>query len=298
MASAEPTQHNFESQRLRLAYWEWGDAEAPPLVLLHGKRDHARSLDRIAAALCDHYRVIAPDLRGHGDSDRAVGGYYGMSEHVADLLALIELLGGRADIVGHSFGSRIALYAAGAFPERVNSVVAIEATIDFAFRGRSRRPLSEPEALRRWIRRQTAYSEMQPRVYRTLEEARERIQLVDSRLDDPFALELARHATRPVEGGYVWKFDDFARGRTTDEIDGDSVRRFWSAVECPVLHLLGGASDWSTSPPAAEDRAAFRDARWRIVPEAGHWVHHDQLEIVLHETRRFLAQHGAAATGR
>ena len=91
----EPVQHRFESQRLRLAYWEWGSAEAPPLVLLHGKRDHARSLDRLAAAFCGDYRVIAPDLRGHGDSDWAVGGYYGMSEHIADLLALIEVIAGR-----------------------------------------------------------------------------------------------------------------------------------------------------------------------------------------------------------
>ena len=151
MASAGPVQDHFESQRLRLAYWEWGEANAPPLVLLHGKRDHARSLDRLAAAFRDDYRVITPDLRGHGDSDWAVGGYYGMSEHIADLLALIDLIGRPVDIVGHSFGSRIALYAAGAFPERVNSVVAIEATVNFAFRGLSRRPLSEPEALARLI---------------------------------------------------------------------------------------------------------------------------------------------------
>ena len=184
-----------------------GSAEAPPLVLLRGKRDHARSLDRLAAAFCSDYRVIVPDLRGHGDSDWAVGGYYGMSEHIADLLALIEVIGGQADVIGHSFGSRIALYTAGAFPARIHSVVAIEATVNFAFRGLSRRPLSEPEALRRWIARQEGYAAMQPRVYATLEEARERIQRVDSRLDDAFALELARYALRPVEGGYIWKFD-------------------------------------------------------------------------------------------
>ena len=271
----EPVRRHYQSQRLRLAYWEWGSAEAPPLVLLHGKRDHARSLDRLAAAFCGDYRVIVPDLRGHGDSDWAVGGYYGMSEHIADLLALIDLIGGRADVIGHSFGSRIALYAAGAFPERIHSVVAIEATVNVAFRGLSRRPLSEPEG----------YAAMQPRVYATLGEARERIQRVDSRLDDAFALELARHALRPVEGGYIWKFDPFGRGRTSDEIDVETVRRFWSAVECPVLHLLGGASTWSTPPPP-EDRAAFRDARWVIVLEAGHWLHHDQPQIAIERDAR------------
>ena len=214
--------------------------------------------------------MIVPDLRGHGDSDWAVGGYYGMSEHIADLLALIEVIGGQADVIGHSFGSRIALYAAGAFPERVHSVVAIEATVNFAFRLGSRAARS---ASRRRCAagspRQEGYAAMQPRVYATLEEARERIQRVDSRLDDAFALELARYALRPVEGGYIWKFDPFGRGRTSDEIDVETVRRFWSAVECPVLHLLGGASTWSTTPPPPEDRAAFRDASLGDRPGGG-----------------------------
>ena len=100
--------------------------------------------------------------------------------------------------------------------------------MNFAFRGLSRRPLSEPEALRRWIARHEGYAAMQPRVYATIEEARERIQRVDSRLDDAFAIELARHALRPVEGGYIWKFDPVGRGRTSDEIDLEAVRRFWS----------------------------------------------------------------------
>ena len=215
MAPSDPVQHHFDSQRLRLAYWEWGSTDAPPLLLLHGKRDHARSLDRLAAAFRENYRVVAPDLRGHGDSDWAVGGYYGMSEHIADLLALIDVIGGPVDIVGHSFGSRIALYAAGAFPERVHSVVAIEATVNFAFRGLSRRPLSEPEALRRWIARHEGYAELQPRVYTTREEARERIQLVDSRLDDAFALELARHGAQ-VGVNYVANAD--AAEETRDAI--------------------------------------------------------------------------------
>ena len=51
------------------------------------------------------------------------------------------------------------------------------------------------------------------------------------------------------------------------------------------------------APPPPEDRAAFRDARWVIVPEAGHWLHHDQPQIAIDETRAFLAQHGLAREG-
>ena len=72
MSSPEPPpqreQHFYDSQRLRLAYWAWGSPANPPLICLHGGRDHARSWDRIAEVLSDSYYVVAPDLRGHGDS--------------------------------------------------------------------------------------------------------------------------------------------------------------------------------------------------------------------------------------
>ena len=70
---ADPWQHFYQSDRLRLSYWVWGDPEAPPLLLVHGNRDHARSWDRIAEAFSDRYRVVACDLRGHGDSEWTKG---------------------------------------------------------------------------------------------------------------------------------------------------------------------------------------------------------------------------------
>ena len=63
-----PTSHSFIPQRLRLHYVDWGNAEAPPLILLHGGRDHCRNWDWVAQDLRRDYHIIAPDLRGHGDS--------------------------------------------------------------------------------------------------------------------------------------------------------------------------------------------------------------------------------------
>lgn len=70
---AEPRQQFYQSQRLRLSYWAWGADDAPPLILMHGGRDHARNWDRIAEAFRDDYHVVACDLRGHGDSEWAKG---------------------------------------------------------------------------------------------------------------------------------------------------------------------------------------------------------------------------------
>ena len=115
---AEPSQHFYESQRLRLAYWAWGDPDRPPMIMIHGLRDHSRSWDRIAEAFCDRYRVVACDLRGHGDSEWSRGSHYEAPEFMLDLVALIDLLGGKADVVAHSMGGRATLVTAGVFPDR------------------------------------------------------------------------------------------------------------------------------------------------------------------------------------
>src|SRR5258708_7519682 len=67
-ATSGPTSRTYFSQRLRLYYVDWGNPEAPPLLLLHGGRDHCRNWDWVAAELRQDWHVIAPDLRGHGDS--------------------------------------------------------------------------------------------------------------------------------------------------------------------------------------------------------------------------------------
>ena len=63
-----PASHTFFSQRLRLHYVDWGNPDKPPLLMIHGGRDHCRNWDWAAAALRDDWHIIAPDLRGHGDS--------------------------------------------------------------------------------------------------------------------------------------------------------------------------------------------------------------------------------------
>ena len=69
-----------------------GDRAAPAIVLVHVICDHARSWDWIGTALADHFYVVAPDLRGHGDSDHVGWWGYGMPAFVLDLACIIEEL--------------------------------------------------------------------------------------------------------------------------------------------------------------------------------------------------------------
>ena len=87
-----------------------GQPDAPPLLLVHGGRDHCRNWDWVAAALRDEYHIIAPDLRGHGDSAWSASGHYTMASYIYDLAQLIhqqELA--PVAIVAHSLGGNIAL---------------------------------------------------------------------------------------------------------------------------------------------------------------------------------------------
>ena len=78
MTVGQPTSHYFISQRLRLHYVDWGNPTAPPLLLLHGGRDHCRNWDWVAQRLRDRWHVVAPDLRGHGDGAWSPDGDYSM----------------------------------------------------------------------------------------------------------------------------------------------------------------------------------------------------------------------------
>ena len=68
-----PASHSYFSQRLRLHYADWGNAEKPPLILLHGGKDHCRNWDWVAQKLRNDWHIIAPDVRGHGDSQWSTG---------------------------------------------------------------------------------------------------------------------------------------------------------------------------------------------------------------------------------
>ena len=124
---ADPTDCFYESQGLRLHYADWGNEAAPPLILVHGGRDHCRSWDAVALALRTHFHVMAPDLRGHGNSDWAKGSSYSLSDYVYDLTRLLRAASvHQAAIVGHSMGGMIALMYAGAYPDQVSRLAVLD----------------------------------------------------------------------------------------------------------------------------------------------------------------------------
>jgi pimeloyl-ACP methyl ester carboxylesterase len=93
--------------------------QGPPLLLLHGWPEFWLTWEPVMARLADRYRLIAPDLRGFGDSDKPAGPY-GPDGHAADMLALLDALGvARAGVVGHDVGGAVMQPLARAAPQRL-----------------------------------------------------------------------------------------------------------------------------------------------------------------------------------
>jgi pimeloyl-ACP methyl ester carboxylesterase len=289
LSDAGPTSHVFFSQRLRLHYVDWGNDSAPPLILLHGGRDHCRNWDWVAAALRDEYHVIAPDLRGHGDSTWSASGQYTMANYIYDLAQLVHQLGaGPVSIIAHSLGGNIALRYAGIYPENVHRLVAIEG-LGPAPRSTGSEPRkSISERMRAWIDQTRACSARQPRRYATFDDALARMQEANKHLRPDQARHLTHHAVnRNEDGTYSWKFDHYVAVWGPYDMAHDAIAELWTRIRCPVLLVYGNES-WATDPSADGRMTCFQNARVLGVPGAGHWVQHDQLDFFMKHTREFL----------
>ena len=132
---------------------EWGEPDAPPVVCLHGLNAHGRRFRKLAEErLSDRFRVIAPDLRGHGASDWEPP--WTIATHAHDVLETLDDAGIRtAPWVGHSFGGRLLLELAASAPERLERLVLLDPAIqllphvgfDFAEKERTDRAYGSPE---------------------------------------------------------------------------------------------------------------------------------------------------------
>ena len=284
-----PTSRIFFSQRLRLHYVDWGNQDAPPLILVHGGRDHCRNWDWVAAALRKDWHIIAPDLRGHGDSAWTSDGQYSMAAYVYDLAQLIHQQGlAPVSIVAHSLGGNISLRYAGVYPEKIRRLVAIEGL------GPSPRVLGEratkgiAERTRTWIEEQRGISARLIRRYPTIEDAFRRMQEENKHLSPEQARHLTQHGVNQNEDGtYSWKFDNYLRSWPPYEMTTEEVEQLWAAITCPTL-LVYGKESWASNPDTDGRLRHFRNARVAMFERAGHWVHHDRLEGFLEEVRSFL----------
>jgi pimeloyl-ACP methyl ester carboxylesterase len=283
-----PNSHIYFSQQLRLHYVDWGNVDKPALLLIHGGRDHCRNWDWVAQAFRDDYHVVAPDLRGHGDSQWVLGAGYAMIDYVYDIVQLVNQQHLEpVTIIGHSLGGSISLQFAGVYPEKIAKVVAIEGL------GPRRNEIAQMEKpaqdrMRRWVDQIHGFAGRLPRRYTSVEEAIRRMHEANAHLSEEQARHLTIHGTNQNEDGtYSWKFDNYVRSHSPYRFNSDEAHELWGNIHTPTL-LLWGEESWSGDPEKDGRAAHFPNVRVQGIPDAGHWVHHDQLDRFLETVSGFL----------
>ncbi|HEY1852795.1 MAG TPA: alpha/beta hydrolase [Candidatus Binataceae bacterium] len=282
-----PTSHFFYSQRLKLHYVDWGNHDKPLAILVHGGRDHARNWDFVALALRDRFHIVAPDLRGHGDSDWAIGGAYSITDHVLDLGQLLNALEptGPVTLIGHSLGAGVVLQRAGVFPEAVKAMIAIEG---LGPPGAMLRETPAYERMESWVADMRALAQRKPREYPSIEQAMVRMREANPHLSEEMAHHLTIYGVRRNENGtFSWKYDNYTRATSPYLFNLKDAMEIWARIRCPTL-LVRGDSSWAGDWERDGRLDAFRSAELVTIKQAGHWVHHDQLAQFLVVVNRFL----------
>ncbi len=260
--------------------------------MIHGGRDHCRNWDWVAERLRGRYHVTAPDLRGHGDSEWATGASYNEINYIYDVAQLVhQKQMAPVTIIAHSLGGSIALLYAGTFPETVKKVVAIEGLGPSPQMRERMRGNAVEKRVRDWITARREGAGRVPRKYATLEEAVARMKEENKHLNDEQARHLTIHgAVQNEDGTYSWKFDNLVRfGGGPAGLSPEDQHQIWSRITAPVL-LVRGAESWASDPVADGRIKHFQNAQLANIANAGHWSHHDQLDLFMEHVEKFLAE--------
>jgi pimeloyl-ACP methyl ester carboxylesterase len=224
--------------------------EGPPLVVAHGLFGSGRNWGAIAKRLADVRRVVAVDMRNHGESLWSDDHSY--EALAADLAEVIEAEGGRADLLGHSMGGKAAMALALAEPSRVVSLVVA----DIAPRAYRHTQAPMIEAMRSVdlsavARRSDADAQLRDRV------------------EDPAVRAFLLQSLDAAERRWRLNLDALDTGM--DRLVG------WpepgGRYDGPALFLRGEASDYVTDADEPEIRRLFPRARVETIAGAGHWLH-------------------------
>lgn len=281
-----PTSHSYYSQRLKLHYLDWGNHDAPTLLLIHGSQDHCHTWDWTAEQLSDDYHVVVPDLRGHGDSAWVKGSPYQLLDYVYDIAQLVEQQGfSDLNVIGHSLGGSIACLFTGIFPEKVRRLISIEGVGGVWYTRDDQHPQAR---IREWMNGTRQLAGRVPRKYDSLEEALSRMQKSNPHLSPERARHLTIHGSnRNEDGTYSWKFDNYSHSGAHLGMNYDDLTALWQMIDCPTL-LLNAKQGFEHRTGQDDTLNFFRHGEVVDIDEAGHWLHHDQFEQFLEHTERFL----------
>lgn len=287
MSPPAPRHQEVVANGLRHHVLTWDGGGATTVLCLHGFLDLSWGFAPVAPALAAAgYHVVAPDLRGHGDTDRiGAGGYYHFMDYVHDVADLVDQLAReRLAVVGHSMGGSIAALHAGTFPDRVWRLAILE-----GIRVAAQPEDDLPRRAAHWIQEVRRTRARGARVLPTLEACADRIRAFDPACPPEVARMLAEQGTVAVPGGRAFKHDPVHLTRGPYPFRLEQSMQYWRNVRCPVLHVEGDGTELPPPPDMAQRLACFRELRSAVVPGAGHMMIRHAPDSVARLLIEFLA---------
>jgi pimeloyl-ACP methyl ester carboxylesterase len=267
---------------LRLNVREAGRADGTPLILLHGFPESSFAWRKVMRPLAERgFRVIAPDMRGYGDSDVPEGiGAYSLDRLVDDVLGLADALGAPTfALVGHDWGGIVAWAVAARHPDRVRRLVILNAPHADTMSGEMRR--HPRQLLRSWY---IAFFQ---------------IQLLPERLLSAFRFRALRrsltHSSRPgtFERGDIDVYvEQWARpGRLTAMLNYYRALKINATplgrITVPTLILWGMRDSFLGAHLADAGAGMCHDVRIVRFKDDTHWLHHEDPRQIVREIARF-----------
>lgn len=273
------TDHFITINGLTIHYRDWGDPQLPPLVVLHGSGNaHSHSWDHIAAALAARYRVIVPDLRGHGESSWAPE--YTWQLFLEDTLNLMDALGmSQTVLCGHSLGGRVAYMLASQHPERITRLVIVEAD---PFDPKDRGDDPPPPHIDSYVTIEDAVAEAYRRQpYADKDALRREVEHGLKLLDD---------------GRWTWRMDPALHSAAWRGQLNPGTRLEWPAlaqIRCPSALIYGVYSIGKLGTAAAIARA-IPNCQLIEIPDAAHDLPNENPMGFISALRAFLIETPAA----
>ncbi len=289
-----PSRSEFIAVRgLRYHVLHWGPEDAPKLFMLHGWMDVAASFQFVVDALKGNWHVIAPDWRGFGLSERPQADTYWFPDYVGDLDAIVDHYapGEAINLLGHSMGGNVVSLYAGVRPDRVRRLINLE-----GFGMPVSKPEQSPKRYAKWLDELKEPATL--RTYPSQQAVAERLQKTNPRLSDERAAFLSQHWSAQVGDG-EWEIQgDPAHKKSTPLLyQVEEVLACWRAITAPVLWVEADDTNmWQWMGPKEQARIEIdrrlgnlKQVTARMMPDAGHMLHHDQPQLLAEMIEEFLA---------
>ena len=271
-AGAAPVDRTIAVNGLTIHYVEWGSAEKPPLVLLHGIARVAHSFDHLAPHFADRFRVIAIDMRGHGDSAWDPQSSYMVEDYTKDIAAIVRELKLKDMVLwGNSTGGRVVQMIAGQMPELVRAVIVEDVG---------------PERPREVSNRRADRMAKEADGWATFDDLYAQAQKENPRTPEAILKPFVQHASkRRDDGRIVWKRDPAI-------LNGFVPTELWATVKkirAPLIYVLGGASNIVPPQTQMDIRQELKQSEIVMMPGLGHYPSDEKPAEFIAIVERFLA---------